>query len=57
MVGTGEYQGRLAGFRRSDLLLKVKKWIRSDKLVWTYKLFECLDNITYKVVLFHNFVI
>ena len=31
-------KGRLAGLKRSDLLLKSKKWIRSEKLVWTYKL-------------------
>ena len=32
--------GRLVGFKRSDLLLKIKKWLRSYKLVWTYKLPE-----------------
>ena len=34
----------MAGLKRSDLLLKVKKWIINDKLVWTYKLFKCLDK-------------
>ena len=28
-----EQWGRLAELKRSDLLLKVKKWIRSEKLV------------------------
>ena len=34
------YRGRLVEFKRSDLLLKIKKWIKSGKLVWTYKLPE-----------------
>ena len=32
--------GRLAGIKKIDLFLKIKKLIISEKLIWTYKLPE-----------------